>query len=117
MALALLPTVEKIVALDIEPFLVEFAKPYYSQAGVAQKIDFRIGDAISTLEDLERNGEVFDMVFIDADKGGYWSYYDKILSSKTLLQADGLIVAVRFIPLLPVSCCSQLTPSLGQHNI
>lgn len=34
------------------------------------------------------------MVFIDADKGGYWSYYDKIMSSKTLLNKDGVIIAV-----------------------
>lgn len=93
--MGLLPHVEKIVALDIEPYLVDFAKPYYEQAGVAKKIDFRIGNAIKTLNDLEQDGETFDMVFIDADKDGYWSYYDKIISSKVLLKPDGLIVAVR----------------------
>lgn len=93
-ALALLPFVERIVALDIEPYLVEFAKPFYDKAKVSDKIDFRIGNAIKTLEDLESKGEGFDMVFIDADKGGYWSYYDKIMNSKTLLNKDGVIIAV-----------------------
>ena len=93
-ALALLPFVSKIVALDIEPYLVEFAKPFYEKAKVEDKIDFRIGDAIKTLEDLEANEDGFDLVFIDADKGGYWSYYDKIMSSKKLLNKDGVIIAV-----------------------
>lgn len=93
-ALALLPFVERIVALDCEPYLVEFAKPYYEQAKVANKIDFRIGDAIKTLEDLEDKEDGFDMVFIDADKGGYWSYYDKIMSSSKLLNPNGVIIAV-----------------------
>lgn len=93
-ALALLPFVEKIVALDIEPYLVEFANPFYEKAEVSDKIDFRIGDAIKTLEDLESKNEGFDLVFIDADKGGYWNYYDKIMSSKILLNPDGVIIAV-----------------------
>ena len=95
-ALALLPFVDKIVACDIEPYLVEFAKPFYEQAKVTDKIDFRIGDAIKTLEDIESKGQGFDLVFIDADKGGYWGYYDKIMSSKVLLNPDGVIIAVSF---------------------
>lgn len=93
-ALALLPQVERIVALDIEPYLVEFAKPFYKQAQVENKIDFRIGSAIKTLEDLEAAGETFDMVFIDADKDNYFNYYERIISSKSLLSPDGIIVAV-----------------------
>jgi len=92
-ALALLPSVEKIVALDIEPYLVDFAKPYYEQAEVQDKIDFRIGNAIKTMEELEAEGQTFDMVFIDADKDGYHRYFEKIMDSKTLLKPDGLIVA------------------------
>jgi len=92
-ALALLPFVEKIVAMDIEPYLVDFAKPFYEQAKVQDKIDFRVGDAIKTIDDLEAAGESFDLVFIDADKGGYWNYYDKIMSSKSLLNPNGMIIA------------------------
>lgn len=98
-----MPFVSKIVALDIEPYLVEFAKPFYAKANVQDKIDFRIADAIKTLEDLESKGEGFDLVFIDADKGGYWSYYDKIMSSKTLLNKDGVIIAVSILIDCPIS--------------
>lgn len=90
----MLPFVEKIVAMDCEKYLVDFAKPFYKEAGVENKIDFRVGDAIKTMEDLEAAGETFDMVFIDADKGGYWNYYDKVMSSKSLLRPDGIIIAV-----------------------
>jgi predicted O-methyltransferase YrrM len=90
----MLPFVEKIVAMDCEKYLVDFAIPFYQEAGVENKIDFRVGDAIKTMEDLEAAGETFDMVFIDADKGGYWNYYDKVMSSKSLLRPDGIIIAV-----------------------
>lgn len=73
---------------------MDFAKPYYEEAKVQDKIDFRIGDAIKTMEDLEAEGQTFDMVFIDADKDGYHRYFDKIIGSKSLLRPDGLIVAV-----------------------
>lgn len=90
----MLPFVDKIIAMDCEKYLVDFAKPFYKEAGVENKIDFRVGDAIKTMEDLEAAGETFDMVFIDADKGGYWNYYDKVMSSKSLLRPDGIIIAV-----------------------
>lgn len=85
------------MALDIEPYLVDFAKPFYEEANVQDKIDFRIGDAVKTLKELEKAGETFDMVFIDADKGGYLTYYQTLLDSPTLLKPDGLIVAVRLL--------------------
>lgn len=110
-ALAMLPNVEKIVALDIEPYLVEFAKPYYKQANVDEKIDFRIGDAIKTMEALENSGETFDMVFIDADKEGYYKYYEKIMASKTLLKPDGLIVAVG-----STHCTAYLTAEISDFQ-
>lgn len=103
------------MALDIEPYLVEFAKPFYEKAKVANKIDFRIGDAIKTLDELEAAGESFDMVFIDADKGGYANYYDRIMSSKSLLKPDGLIVAVSRAA---TGCCRLLIKwRTGQYDL
>lgn len=85
---------DKIVALEIEPYLEKFAAPYYKQAGVEKKIDFRVGSALKTLDTLEKDGESFDMVFIDADKDAYYKYYDKLMSSPTLLAEGGVILAV-----------------------
>ena len=61
-ALALVPTVEKVVTLEIEGYLKEINTPYFEEAGVAHKIDIRIGDALTSLDSLIAQGATFDMV-------------------------------------------------------
>ncbi|GAA5876258.1 hypothetical protein JCM16303_007073 [Sporobolomyces ruberrimus] len=93
LALALLPSVKHITALDIEPYLTSFTEPFWTRAGVASKIDFRISPALESLERLIQEGhEGFDMVFIDADKPGYESYVRKVLEGGLLKEA-GVILA------------------------
>lgn len=65
-SLALVPSVEKVTALDIEPYLLEHNLPNFKEAGVAHKIDVRIGNALESLDKLEEEGASFDMVsFLD----------------------------------------------------
>ncbi|THH31782.1 hypothetical protein EUX98_g2386 [Antrodiella citrinella] len=90
-SLALLPTVDKVVTLDIEPYLREINTPYFQQAGVAHKIDIRIDDALSSLTNLHKEGASFDMIFIDAHKPSYIKYFDSIMASPHLLAKGGLI--------------------------
>ncbi|EJD33542.1 caffeoyl-CoA O-methyltransferase [Auricularia subglabra TFB-10046 SS5] len=90
-ALALVPEVEQVVSLEYEPFLRDFAKPFFERAGVEDKIDVRVGDARETLKVLHDEGLGFDMVFIDADKGGYPTYFKSILDFG-LLAPKGIIV-------------------------
>ncbi|CEQ41338.1 SPOSA6832_03048, partial [Sporobolomyces salmonicolor] len=93
LALALLPTVKSVVALDIEPYLAEFTKPYWDRAGVSSKIDFRIAPALETLKKLREEGcEGFDFVFIDADKPSYEAYVRAVIE-EGLLAKDGVILA------------------------
>ncbi|GAA6032399.1 hypothetical protein JCM8097_008155 [Rhodosporidiobolus ruineniae] len=93
LALALLPSVERVVALDIEPYLKEFSTPYWEKAGVEGKIDYPVAPAGETLEKLAAEGaEGFDLIFIDADKTGYQGYVQAILE-KGLLNEDGVILA------------------------
>ncbi|MDB2415101.1 O-methyltransferase [Rickettsiales bacterium] len=54
----------------IEPSLQNFEK-----CAVADKITLLEGDAVELLEEISEAGP-FDMIFIDADKGGYCSYLD-----------------------------------------
>lgn len=69
LALALLPKITRVVALDIEPYLEEFDRPYWKRAGVSHKIDLRIGVAVDLIQQLKGEGsKQFDLVFIDADK-------------------------------------------------
>jgi predicted O-methyltransferase YrrM len=89
MALALPPD-GRIVACDISDEYTQIARRYWAEAGVANKIDLRIGPASGTLEALIASGESgrFDFVFIDADKTGYAGYYEQCL---TLLRRGGVI--------------------------
>lgn len=61
-ALALVPTVEHVTALDIEPLLKEVTEPYFREAGILKKIDVRIGDAKDALKTLAKELKQFDMV-------------------------------------------------------
>ena len=76
-----------IVTCDVDPEAQEIARRYAEEAGVADRIDYRLGPGLETMATLE--GQL-DLVFIDADKEGYVDYYEAALP---LLADDGLIVA------------------------
>ena len=60
--LAMVPTVEKVVALELEGYLKDWARPYFEQARVSDKFDVRIGDAVSSLRQLDEENASFDLV-------------------------------------------------------
>ncbi len=84
-----MPDDGRIVACDISEEWTNVGKPYWKEAGVAQKIDLRIAPANETLDALIADGQegTFDMAFIDADKEGYQGYFERCL---TLLRPGGL---------------------------
>ena len=68
------------------------ALDYCKRAGVADKVDLRVGDAGASLERMlkeENAAGTFDFVFIDADKENYLAYYEYALE---LLRPGGLVV-------------------------
>ncbi len=85
-----LPEQGQVIGCDINEEWTGTAKKYWQKAGVANKIQLRIGQASDTLENLLREGyeNSFDFIFIDADKKNYPTYYE--LSLK-LLMPGGLI--------------------------
>lgn len=85
-----LPSDGKIIACDVSKEWTDIAKQFWRKAGVANKIDLRLGPAGDTLTKLIAAGEsnTFDFAFIDADKKGYTDYYEKCLQ---LLRPEGLI--------------------------
>ncbi len=84
-----LPEDGRLVALDVSPEWTAIARRYWSEAGVANKIDLRLGPALDSLAQLAREGgAAFDFAFIDADKEPIWSYVEGALS---LLRGGGLI--------------------------
>jgi caffeoyl-CoA O-methyltransferase len=85
-----LPADGVLVACDISADYTARAKPYWREAGVADKIDLRIGPALETLDGLLAQGQAgsFDFAFIDADKANYENYFRRTFE---LVRRGGLI--------------------------
>lgn len=90
MALALPPD-GRLMALDLSAEYTEIARRYRQLAGVADKIELRLGPALASLDRLIEDGagDSFDLAFIDADKGHYDAYYERSLR---LLRPGGLLL-------------------------
>ncbi|NEP17104.1 MAG: SAM-dependent methyltransferase [Leptolyngbya sp. SIO4C1] len=86
-----LPADGQLVACDISPEYTAIAQRYWAAAGVAAKIDLRLGPALETLAGLLAVGqaETFDFAFIDADKSNYDRYYESALQ---LVRPGGLVL-------------------------
>ena len=67
-----LPENGKITTLDVNEDLAYLPEKYFAESGCSEKIDFRLQDA---KEFLKKTDEVFDLVFIDADKENYAEYF------------------------------------------
>jgi caffeoyl-CoA O-methyltransferase len=78
----------RLVACELSEEYAEIAARNLEAAGVADRVEIRIGPALETVRALPER-ELFDFAFIDADKTGYPAYYDELLPR---LRAGGLIV-------------------------
>lgn len=85
-----LPPDGRVVACDVSEEFTAVARRYWKEAGVAERIDLRLGPAVETLDAMLAAGEAetFDFAFIDADKESYDRYYEQALR---LLRPGGLI--------------------------
>ncbi len=86
-----LPAGGRVVACDVSPEYTAIARRYWERAGVAGKIDLRLGPALDTLDDLLAHGEqeTFDLAFVDADKANADLYYERCLR---LLRSNGVLL-------------------------
>jgi predicted O-methyltransferase YrrM len=80
-----LPRDGRIVCCDVSEEWTSIGRRYWKKAGVAAKIDLRLGPALETLKGLKGK---FDFAFIDADKPNYWKYFERCLA---LLRRGGVI--------------------------
>ena len=80
----------KLYACDLNADYFRQSKRFWDQAGVTEQIDMRLGDAVETSNALvqEIAGQA-DMMFIDADKANYDTYYEAGLK---LLRPGGLML-------------------------
>lgn len=66
----------KIITMEIDDELEAIASEFIARAGVRGKVEQLFGEALELIEQIE--GEVFDLVFIDADKREYLQYYNRL---------------------------------------
>ena len=78
----------RLVCCDVSEEWTAIARRYWKRAGVADRIELRLGPALETLRGLPGTPD-WDIAFIDADKGGYPDYYEEILAR---LRPGGLVL-------------------------
>ena len=77
----------KVWTFEINDEMEDFTRPWIKNSPVADKIDFRIGDANIEAPKL---GVTFDLAFVDGDKRTYVETYEMVLS---ILRPGGYIIA------------------------
>lgn len=77
----------KVYTFEINDEQEDFTRPWIEQSPVAEKIDFRIGDAI---QEAPKLGITFDMAFLDGDKRTYVETYEMVIP---ILRHGGFILA------------------------
>jgi predicted O-methyltransferase YrrM len=90
-----LPADGRLVSLEFEAHHAEVARSNIARAGVADRVDIRVGPALETLPKLAAEGAgPFDLVFIDADKpnnAGYLGWALKLTRSGSVIICDNVI--------------------------
>jgi caffeoyl-CoA O-methyltransferase len=73
--------------IEINPELEDMQLKYFGEAGLTDKIKLHIGNALEIIPALN---EIFDIVFIDADKENYLNYYNLVFNK---VRKGGFILA------------------------
>jgi caffeoyl-CoA O-methyltransferase len=84
-----LPDDGELITLDINPEATRIAQSFFDRVPEGKKIRIVLGDALTSVRALPTT-ELFDLVFLDADKERYLEYYELVLP---LLRRGGLLVA------------------------
>ncbi len=77
----------KIISMDINEELESFILGYWSKAGINNKAELKIGNALNLIPQIDHP---LDLVFIDADKENYSNYFDLVIDK---LNSGGIIIA------------------------
>ena len=90
-----LPADGRLITLEFDPKHAEVARANVAHAGLADKVEIRVGKALDTLPQLAAESlGPFDLIFIDADKGNYPGYLEwavKLSRPGTLIIGDNVV--------------------------
>ncbi|MCG7406000.1 O-methyltransferase [Paenibacillus sp. ACRRX] len=92
----------KLVSLELREEYAALAQQNLTAAGVGERVEYRIGEAIHALEALEAEGRKFDFFFIDADKENYPNYLEcaiRLARPGAIIAADNLMLRGRTLNL------------------
>jgi caffeoyl-CoA O-methyltransferase len=78
----------RLICCDVSEEWTSVARAYWQKAGLADRIELRLGPALGTLRALPGEPS-FDLAFIDADKEGYIGYWDELVPR---LRGGGVIL-------------------------
>jgi caffeoyl-CoA O-methyltransferase len=88
-----LPPGGRLIACDVSDEWTSIGRAYWTEAGVDDRIELRIGPAADTLDSLPIEPRV-DLAFIDADKTGYIGYFEQLvprLSERGVILVDNVL--------------------------
>ena len=77
----------KLLTIDINEELSDFANKYFVKSGCRDKIEMLTGNALDIIPTLKHT---WDLVFIDADKENYCNYFNLVIDS---VRPGGIIIA------------------------
>src|SRR5690348_3132176 len=83
-----LPPDASLRCCDVSEEWTSIGREYWARAGVADRIELRIGPALETLRALPAE-PTYDLAFLDADKTGYPAYYEELVPR---LNPNGLLL-------------------------
>lgn len=90
-----LPENGQLITLEVDQHHSDVARKNIENAGLSDKVDFRVGKAMEILPQLIENNEgPFDLIFIDADKPPYTEYFEyalKLSRPGTVIICDNVI--------------------------
>lgn len=85
-----LPADGHLDTLELNDELEDLILEGFEKSGLADRISLHIGDCKETLKRLAEEGNVYDLVYIDANKREYCEYYELVFD---MIRPGGLILA------------------------
>lgn len=90
-----LPAGGRLITLEADPKHAEVARANIARAGLADRVEVRVGKALDLLPRLEAEGQpAFDFIFIDADKVNIPEYFDwslKLSRPASVIVVDNVV--------------------------